>query len=107
MDRSGLLIQSFKRRLVLSRKECHVAFQVRKELGLLGDGALVEDGLCRSNMLLRFRLVASAGSDPSLRVLPPEVPQVLPGGLDVGFLQSRVVANLVPLVSGIQIARVD
>ena len=64
-------------------------------------------GLCRSNMLLRFRLVAVPGGDASLRVLPPEVPQVLPSGLDVRFLQPRIVADLVPLVSSVQIAGID
>jgi hypothetical protein len=31
----------------------------------------------------------------------------LPSGLDVGFLKSRVVAHLVPLVRSVQIAGID
>src|ERR1017187_6045701 len=43
----------------------------------------------------------------SLSVLPPEGPQVLPSGLDVRFLQPRVVANLIPLVRSVEIAGID
>src|SRR5207249_8221684 len=101
------LIQSFKCRFVISRIEGDVAPQVWEELGLLGNGALVEDGLSRSNMLLRFHLVASPSRDAGLRVLPPKVPQVLPGGLDAGFFQSRVTTYLVPLGRGVQIPGVE
>jgi len=57
------LIQSFKRRFVISRIERNVVFQVREELCLLGNGAFVEDRLGRSNMLLCFLVVASPGSN--------------------------------------------
>src|SRR5207244_4737692 len=79
---------------------------VREELGLLGDSAFVEDRLSRSNMPLRFCLVASPSRDAGLRVLPPKVPQVLPRGFDLRFLQSRVVTYLVPLGRGIRISGV-
>jgi hypothetical protein len=52
-------LEFLKRRLVVSRIECDVALQVRKELCLLGIGSLVEDVLRRSDVLLRLRSMAS------------------------------------------------
>jgi len=52
-------------------------------------------------------LVASPSRDAGLRVLPPKVPQVLTGGFDFRFLQSRVVTYLVPLGRGIRISGVE
>ena len=81
------LQQFLKRRLVISRIERDVALQVGKELRLLGIGPLVEDCLRGSDALLRFGLIPAPGSDASLRVLPTELPQVLP--LEVEDIPSR------------------
>jgi len=42
-----------------------------------------------------------------MRVLPTKLPKVSPTRFDVGFLQSGVVAYLIPLMGSVQIARVN
>src|SRR5947208_11074339 len=98
------LLQFLKGRLVISRIECDIALQVRKELGLLGIGPPVENVLRGSDMLLRFSLIPTSGTDTSLSVLPTELPKVLASRFDVGFLQSIVVAYLIPVIGGVQVA---
>ncbi len=78
--------------------------QVGKKLLLLGIGSLVEDCLGGSDVLLRLGLIPAPGSDAGLRVFPTKLPQVLPGGFDVGFLETSVVAHLIPVIGGVQIA---
>ena len=53
------LLKLLQCRFVISCIERDVAFQIREERRLLRNGALVENGFCRSNMLLRIRLVAA------------------------------------------------
>ena len=80
MDERVVLVrlqQFFKRRLVVSRIERDIALQVGKELRLLGIGSLVEDVLGGSDVLLRFGLIPTSGSDAGLRVLPTKLPKVL------------------------------
>ena len=66
--------QFFKRRFVISTVERDISLLIGKELRLLGIGSLVEDVLCRSDVLLRLRLVSSPGGDAGLRVLPTKFP---------------------------------
>ena len=85
-----------QRRLVVAAVEGHVADEVGKERRLVGVGARVERGLGRGHVFPGHRLVAPARGQPRLRVLPPELPQVLAGRRDVRLLQPRLVAALVP-----------
>jgi len=48
------LVKFVQRGFEISPIKCNVAFQVGEELSLLGDGALVEDCLSRSDVFLRF-----------------------------------------------------
>jgi len=74
---------------------------------LLGNGAFVEDGFGGSDVVLRLGEVSAARREAGLRVLPAKVPQIDASRLDVGFFQSRVVTNLVPMEGRIQVAGVD
>jgi hypothetical protein len=56
---------------------------------LLGGASFVDDGLRRSNVLLRIGLIPTSGSYASLRVLPTKPPKVLASRFDVGFAIAR------------------
>ena len=55
-------------------------------------------------MLLGLSLVALPGGDAGLRVFPAEGPQIFVGILNLGLRSAVVVAILVPVVRGIEIA---
>src|SRR5438034_1625782 len=89
--------QFFHRGLVVLPVKPHVAAEIREKLRLLGNGAFVEDGFGGSDVVLRLGEVSAARREAGLRVLPAKVPQIDASRLDVGFFQSRVVTNLVPM----------
>src|SRR5579863_1388284 len=73
------LLQFLPRPVVVSGVERDVTYQLGKECRLLGNSALVENSLGCSHVLLRRRLIAMAGRNAGLCMLPAEVPQVLAG----------------------------
>src|SRR5437773_8801614 len=99
--------QFFHRGLVVLPVKPHVAAEIREKLRLLWNGAFVEDGFGGSDVVLRLGEVSAARREAGLRVLPAKVPQIDASRLDVGFFQSRVVTNLVPMEGRIQVAGVD
>src|SRR5206468_1643550 len=84
-----------------------VASQIWQERRLLGDAALVDDRLRGRDMRGGRALVAVARCDARLRVLPPEVPEVALRLLEVGRLQSGLVALSVPCLGRIDIAGLE
>ena len=65
--------------LVVARIKRNVAGDIRIEARLVRIVGLIEGGLRRRNMLLRFFALIVARGDASLRALPAEQPQVLVG----------------------------
>src|SRR6267142_410500 len=101
------LQQFLKSCLVIPRIECDIALQVGKELRLLRIGSLVENLLRRSDVLLCVGLIPTPGGDTRLRVFPTKLPKVLARRFDFGFFQSGIVAYLILVIGGVQIARVN
>jgi trehalose/maltose transport system substrate-binding protein len=107
------LLELGERGLIVAAIIRHIAHQIRiesllliREAGIFGFHFL-ERGFRGDDVLPCFGLVAAARCDPRQGVLGAKLPQVLTRGRDIRLLHAGVVADFVPLPSGIQIARID
>ena len=100
-------VQSLRGRLIVSRIERDVAFELGKELLLLWNEAAIQNLFRFSHLFSRLVRPAPPHGDARLGVRQPEIPKIAPRRRDVRLFQSCVVPSPVPLGGAVEIDRIE